>query len=158
MLPSPSMAGVQSENTPAPIQSPANASNLTVNEIWARNNLVEHHTEAGPIACYDPQVQFDEDKWLSDWIWREHMLVDIMVNKRFLHKNRSYMARLFDERPLDFAGVTRYSLRKNSGRCGNVPQCYLEVVYDKDQNLIRYRSQYLEDGGGCIPINSNWVE
>jgi hypothetical protein len=139
------------------------ASSITLLELRSAGlqPVVQHHTKKGTIVCRDPQFKFSEQEWLSkqtEGLMREHMLVDLIVHKRLLHKQQSYVDTLFNGQRQDLQEIARYSVFAQSGRCGNVPKLVIEAVYDKQQNLIRYRTRYYEDGGSLASIDTKWIK
>lgn len=122
--------------------------------------VVQHQTEKGTVVCRDPQAEFDETALRASPIrklMKEHMLVDIIVNKRLLNKGKADVDFLLGV-PQDLRGVSRYELFPPRRVCGNAPQLYLEAVYNEDSKLVRYRSRYYEDGGSLSSIDSQWIE
>lgn len=142
----------------------ASAAQLTDAELLDCGPVKQHHTKEGTIVCSEPQIKFDEQAWLTDGKrrgggrLREHMLVDTIVNGTLLHKKRSDVDALFQGIRQDFPGFSRYSVFQLSGGCGNVPRLLIEAHYDKELNLIEYRSRYYEDGGSPASVDSNWVK
>lgn len=151
----------QSGNASSTPQS--TASSVTLRDLCdaGLQPVVQHQTKKGTIVCRDPQYKFSEQEWSSkenEGRMREHMLVDLVTHKRLLHKQQSYVDSLFDGKRQDFDGLSRYSVFQSSGRCGNVPQLFLEAQYDKNKNLDRYRTRYYEDGGTPVSIDSQWIK
>lgn len=121
--------------------------------------FVEHQTEKGTVVCRDPQVELDETALLkspSRKLIKEHMLVDILINKRLLHKDKAYVDSLLGYRQ-DLADVSHYDMIVLGRVCGNAPNLVLETVYDKDSKVTRYRSRYFKNAS-TPSIDSEWIE
>lgn len=147
---------------------PATASEVTWENLcdWADNPLISHETKLGTIVCRDPQIEFNESEWLTDnargrskgGSLREHMLIDTMLNKRLLHKTKIQIDALFPsgsfKNGIDSA---RYGVFRRSSGCGAGPNLVIEIVYNNEQQVVKYRVVIQED---CkpTPTESNWAE
>ncbi|MBS1955234.1 MAG: hypothetical protein JST89_13695 [Cyanobacteria bacterium SZAS-4] len=147
----------------------ANASSITEKEVQQARllPLVKHETKVGVIMCRDPQVEFNQQDWLSDGRTgtgghlREHMLVDTVVNRRLLNMPKSDVDALFmvnhpDQWTPD--GVIRYEVNFNTAKCGQTPQLLIEAFYNNKYKLTQYRSRYLAEGVNSNPIDSEWIK
>lgn len=122
--------------------------------------FVEYVTEKGAIVCRDPQAEFDETALRTSplrKLMKEHMLVDILINKRLLHKDKAYVDSLLGFRQ-DQPEASHYDMIGPRGRvCGNAPNLVLETVYDKDSKVARYRSRYFPNVS-TPSVDSQWIE
>jgi len=146
------------------------ASAITEDEVQRARlfPVIKHETKVGVIMCRDPQVEFNQEQWLSDGIngtgghLREHMLVDVVVNKRLLNKTKADVDALFLVKYPDQwtpNGVIRYEVFAGStAKCGQAPQLLVEAFYDKNYKLTKYRSRYLAEGVNSNPVDTKWVE
>lgn len=145
---------------PVVVNHPAEKWSSTAFDSFANAPLVEHPTEKGTVVCRDPQVEFDETALRtspSRKTMKEHMLVDILLHKRLLQKDKTYVDSLLGFRQ-DLPTGSYYDMIRPRGRvCGNAPNLLLEVVYDKDSKLVRYRSRYYKNCN-AEPVDSQWIE
>ena len=150
------MAGVKADAA-----TQKTSASITMTDVYqgVAQPVVPHNTSVGTVICRNPQVKFNEREWISfcDGLMREHMLVDVLIHKKLLHKPRSYVDALFSGHRQDFDGISRYSVFANNARCGNAPQLYIEAVYDKHDKLSKYRSRYYQDGGTESSIDTDWI-
>lgn len=126
--------------------------------------VVVHKTTKGTIMCRDPQINFDPEKCSAELKVRtfggslpEHMLVDMVVNKRLLGKQESYLDSVLPSKQ-DIHGTTLYSISPSHQRlCGSVPFGYLQVAFDDNHAVVKYRAKHYTDPSANISVESDWV-
>ncbi len=127
--------------------------------------VVVHETTKGTIMCRDPQINFDPEKCSAELKVRtfngslpEHMLVDMLVNKRLVGKQESYLDGVLPSKQV-IQGTTRYSISPSHQRlCGSVPFGYVEVAFDDKRKVVKYRAKYFTDPSANISVESDWVQ
>lgn len=121
------------------------AASMTDDELnkASSSNVVEHHTTKGVIICRDPQIEYSEQDWLRiGGPMGEHMLVDTIVGKKLLGKQRAFVDSLFKRSLIDVNGPhSLYNFYSYPYRCGNTPALRLEAIYNQKGELIKYRSR-----------------
>lgn len=121
------------------------------------NERVEHSTPVGIVVCHDPQIPFSEKDWLIAGRPQESMLVSLLTEKIWLRKDRVYIDKLFNGRKDESASKTAYSFI-TWAKCGQQPMLYVEVEFDKEGKVSRYRSVYRPNGVNPPAIESRWIE
>lgn len=149
------------------LQSAA-ASELPLAELKASEGtvVVNHETANGTIICRDPQIHFDPKKCLLELKDRnfrgslpEHMLVDMVVHRRLLGKQESYLDSFLPNKQIRPEGIL-YSMapEHNSRVCGSTPFGCIQVLFDDNRKVVKYRARYYKDPSANVSVDSDWVQ
>lgn len=140
------------------------ASTMTDEELTASSGskVVEHRTAKGVIVCRDPQIEYNEKDWMRiGGPMGEHMLVDAIIGKKLLGKQRTFVDSLFKRSLIDVNqehSIYNFYVYGGGAKCGNIPALRLEAIYNSKGELVKYRSRYYDDAGIEAPVQSDWVE
>ncbi len=145
---------------------PAIASEVTWEQLrdWLEYPQIAHKTTKGTVICRDPQIEFDEKQWLVDNGHKnggsllEHMLVDTLQNKKLLNKTEADLAALFPSGQGNGLKKDEMIYEVNRGsKCGNGRRLVVEVIFDNQQRVLKYRTVNFNDVG-VIETQSDWIE